>query len=75
LLAKYFGGALTINDMLKMRWFDISFWYDIYILQATEEEVISELSSDDKGNKKALPNHKKIREITLSRIEEQKNVQ
>jgi len=73
LLAKYFGGALSINDMSKMKWLDILFWYNIYILQATEESVVSELSTDDKGNKKTLPSYQKIREITLKKIEDTKN--
>jgi hypothetical protein len=73
LLARFFSGSLTIPDMMKMTWKEIKFWYDIYELQATEEEVIQELSYDSKGNKKTLPPPNVIRKKTLERIEQRRN--
>ena len=59
--------------MMKMKFRkDILPWHNIYILQATEENVIEELSYDKKGNKKTLPRPEKIREIVLDRIKEMK---
>jgi hypothetical protein len=55
-----------------MTWPEVRGWYEIYILQTTEEEVISELSHDDKGNRRTLPSAARIREITLERIKERK---
>lgn len=47
---------------------DILFWYDIFELQTTEEEVVHELSHDSNGNKRKLPNQERIREIVNERI-------
>lgn len=72
LLARFFKGGLTIPDMMKMKWSEVLFWYDIYELQMTEEEVIEDLRYDEKGNKKTLPSPKVIREMVLEKIEENK---
>ena len=73
LLARFFKGGLSIPDMLKMKWKDILFWYDIYELQATEEEVVQDLSCDSKGNKKTLPSSETIREIVNEKIENRRD--
>jgi|WetSurMetagenome_2_1015567.scaffolds.fasta_scaffold72096_3 hypothetical protein len=49
---------------------DIKQWYDIYVLQYTEEEVVMDLSYDDKGRKRELPGPERIREIVMERIRE-----
>lgn len=51
---------------------DLMMWYDNYELQVTEEEVIHELSYDEKGNKKDLPSSKVIRKKVLKRIAERR---
>lgn len=74
LLARFFKGGLTIAEMMRMSFRrDIKRWYDIYVLQSTEEEVIMDLSFDSKGNKRELPSPARIREIVLSKIEERRN--
>jgi hypothetical protein len=73
LLARFFKGGLSIPAMLTMTWPEIVTWFDIYELQSTEEEVISDLSYDKKtGKKKTLPHPKRIREIVLEKIKERK---
>lgn len=73
LLARFFKGGLNIHSMMKMRFRqDIKPWYNIYLLQSMEEEIITELSFDKEGNRKTLPNPGKIREMVLHRIEERK---
>ena len=57
---------------MSLKWSEIKKWYDIYLLQSTEEEVISDLSYDDKGRKRTLPKPERIREIVLERIKEKK---
>lgn len=55
--------------MWKLTWSEIMWYYDNYELQATEEEVISELSYDKKtGKKKDLPKPEKIRKIVDEKI-------
>ena len=74
LLGRFFRGGLSIPDMMKMTWKEILFWYDIYELQVTEEEVIQELSYDEKtGKKKKLPSVNEIRNIVNKRIAERRN--
>lgn len=58
--------------MMKMEWEEILFWYDIYELQATEEEVVSEKLYDDKGNKKILPSPVRIRELVNEKIKKRR---
>jgi len=58
--------------MLAMKWSDILFWYDIYELQVTEEEVIQELKYDKNGKEKKLPPANTIRKLVNERIEERK---
>ncbi|MCK5613741.1 hypothetical protein KAR91_68385 [Candidatus Pacearchaeota archaeon] len=72
LLAKYYGGGLSILDQKKMYWYEVLKWYDIYELQSIEEEVIEELRYDNKGNRRSLPKSKVIREIVNEKIEERK---
>ena len=72
LLARFFKGGLSIPAMLEMRFSKIKPWYDIFVLQSTEEEVIQELSMDEKGNRRELPKPARIREIVLERIEDRK---
>lgn len=71
LLARFFKGGIIFNEKMKFRQ-DIKPWYDIYILQSTEEEIVHELLFDKDGNKRTLPHPNKIREKTLKRIEERK---
>ena len=72
LLARFFKGGLPISYMMTLSWRDLKQWYDIYLLQSTEEEVISDLSYDSKGNKRILPKPERIREIVMDRIREKK---
>lgn len=72
MLARFFKGGLAIPYQMSLKWSDIKKWYDIYLLQSTEEEVINDLSYDDKGRKKTLPRPERIREIVLERIKEKK---
>ena len=72
LLARFFKGGLPISYMMTLSWRDLKQWYDIYLLQATEEEVINDLSYDSKGNKRTLPKPERIREIVMDRIREKK---
>ena len=58
--------------MMKMKWNEILFWYGIYELQVTEEEVIQELKYDKNGKEKKLPPANTIRELVNERIEERK---
>ena len=58
--------------MMKMTWKEVLFWYDIYELQTTEEEVVGELSYDDKGKKRSLPSPETIREIVNEKIKRRK---
>ncbi len=55
-----------------MTWKEVLFWYDIYELQVTEEEIISEWGVDEKGNKKNLPRYEIIREEINKRIQERR---
>ena len=55
-----------------MTWKEVLFWYDIYELQVTEEEIISEWGVDEKGNKKTLPPYEIIREEINRRIQERR---
>jgi hypothetical protein len=57
---------------MNLKWSEIKKWYDIYLLQSTEEEVINDLSYDDKGRKRTLPKPERIREIVMERIKEKK---
>ena len=72
LLARFFKGGLTIPDMERMTWPRVKFWYEIFILQTTEEEIISELSHDKKGNTRKLPPPARIREKVLERIKDRR---
>ena len=56
-----------------MKWKDISFWYDNYELQATEEKVVDNLSYDKKtGKTRELPSQEKIRKIVDKEIAERR---
>lgn len=72
LLAKYYGGGLSILDQKKMFWHEILKWHDIYVLQSTEDEVINELKYDKNGKVRSLPSPETIRELVDERIEERK---
>jgi len=73
LLARFFKGGLPIVDMMGMKFNkDIKPWFDIYILQSTEEEIVHELGFDEKGQRRELPNMLEIRKKVLKRIEERK---
>lgn len=72
MLARFFKGGLSIPHQMSLKWSDLKKWYEIYLLQSTEEEVINDLSYDDKGRKRTLPKPERIREIVLERIKEKK---
>jgi hypothetical protein len=72
LLGRFYRGFIVLEKMESMTWDELEPWYDIYELQSTEEEIVSELSHDKDGKKKELPPPDKIRERTLERIEERK---
>jgi len=72
LLARFFKGGLPVSYQMNLKWSEIKKWYDIYLLQSTEEEVINDLSYDDKGRKRTLPKPERIREIVMERIKEKK---
>lgn len=71
LLARFFKGSFPIEyqETLKFRK-QIIPWYDIFILQSTEENIVEELSTDKNGNRKKLPKPEKIRERVIDRIKE-----
>lgn len=57
--------------MLDMTNEELNVWYDIMVLQQTEEEVVNNLrKADSKGNVPDLPPPDKIREIVIKRIKE-----
>lgn len=68
LLARFFKGGIVFHEKMKFRR-DIKRWYNIFILQSTEESVISDLQYDKNGNKKELPPPNIIRKKVLERIE------
>jgi hypothetical protein len=72
LLARFFNGGLSISDMKEMEWYEIEEWHKICVLQDTEEEVVQELSYDENGKKRTLPNGFEIRKKVLERIEERR---
>lgn len=41
-LAKYFKGGLSIPDMMKMQFKEVSFWYKIHERQIAESIIIDE---------------------------------
>ncbi len=71
-IIRFLKGGISLSDLKNMDWFEVLKWDYICELQATEEEVVSELSYDDKGNKKKLPSSETIREIVNERIEKRK---
>lgn len=75
LLAKHFGGGLSILDQGKMSWDEILKWYEVYELQKTEEEVVEERRYDNKGRTRTLPSPETIREIVNERLEERREKQ
>jgi hypothetical protein len=73
LLVRFFKGGLQWSELWSETWKGVLFYYEIQELQATEEEVLQELSHDEKGNKKKLPHPDIIRKKTLERIEQRRN--
>lgn len=55
--------------MMKMNWREVLFWYNIYELQVTEEEIISELKI--KG--KSIPDYETLREMVQEKIQERRD--
>jgi hypothetical protein len=76
LLARFFRGGLTIPDMMKMKWKEILFWYDIYELQITEEEVVYKYQKEiSEGKRQRMPKHEVIRKKVDEKIaERRKNI-
>lgn len=72
LLAKYFGGAWPIPELMKLKRRDLWFWYNIYELQITEEEIAQEYLNPLSGKPKKLPPPEKMRELVDARIAERK---
>lgn len=57
---------------MKMTWPGVTRWHKRYIRLATEENVIAELSIDEKtGKSKTLPSQNRIQEIVNSRIKKE----
>jgi hypothetical protein len=68
-VAKYFGGATSWEYLLNLTFREVWFIYEIYEYQATYDQVVNELSHDQKtGKQKTLPSEKRIREIVDARI-------
>lgn len=65
-LGKYFQGGLSIPAMLKMTSREVVSWYDIYIYQIAEEDVISEKAK----NKDAVPEGKALERLVNKKISE-----
>jgi hypothetical protein len=63
-LAKYFGGALPILVMMDMKPREIKEWWDIYIYQVAEDDVISEKARKDKP----IPSGKALEKLVESKI-------
>ena len=56
---------LTIDEILN--------WFEIYLLQITEEEIRDEYLYPADGNKsRKLPNPKRMRELVLERIKQKR---
>ena len=64
-LAKYFGGALSIPTMMEMKPREIIEWWDIYIWQIAEEDVISEKARKDKP----IPSGRTLERLVEKKIE------
>ena len=62
-LGKYFQGALSIPAMLKMTGRDIVFWWDKYIYQIAEDDVLQE-------KKDPTPRGKALERLTNKKIAE-----
>ena len=58
---------------MKLTGIDLMFWYDIYVVQATEEEIANEIAEKAEGKKVRLPSANKMRELVNQRIKERKN--
>ena len=66
-LGKYFQGALSIPAMLKMTGREIIGWYDIYIYQLAEDDVISEKAKDKSG---PIPSGKTLERLVKKKIDD-----
>ena len=71
LLARYFKGGLSISDMKKMDYDEIKDWYDIYVLQSSEESTVEKLRYDKDGKERNLPSTERIREVVIENIKQQ----
>lgn len=65
-LAKYFGGALPILAMMEMRPREIKEWWDIYIYQIAEDDVIRVKS---KANE-PIPSGRTLERLVEKKIKE-----
>jgi len=70
LVAKYFGGAASWEYLGRLKWKEVWFLYKIYEYQVTYDEIVQELSYDDKGRRKKLPPPARIKKLTEARIRE-----
>lgn len=55
---------------MKLTFKKILTWYDIYILQSTEEEVIEKLKYDKDGKERTLPKPDRIRSMVIEKVRE-----
>lgn len=69
LVAKYYGGAYTIHDLYKVKFGEVWFWNKQAEFQQFLEESVYELSHDEKGNAKAKPSNRKVRERAMEKMQ------
>jgi hypothetical protein len=48
-VAKYFGGAYPIPELMKLRYKDIKFWYSIIERRTAEAHILNERTRNNKG--------------------------
>ena len=71
-MGKYFGGAFPILDLMQLTDRELFFWYNIYELQVTEEEIANEHLYREDGKKGRLPSTDVMRKLVEERIEKRK---
>lgn len=72
MLGKYFKGAYPIPELMKLKRSEILFWYNIYELQITEEEIVNGILNPKRGNPGRLPSPEKMRKLVNEKIKQRR---
>ena len=73
-VARFFKGALSVPDMMLMRFKDIYFWYKLEERKIIEQELLYEMKKNDENI--PLPDSNKLRKMVDKEIEKrQKEVE